>query len=230
MCEREKNYEDDGTLSSLRDFMNKHKEVCTINHSGSSNAMEVAAAQKIWERSKNGPLNYVTMLSDGDSKAYDAVCNMKPCGEKLLKKEECVNHVAKRLGASLETMTKKSQGSGAPLGGRGMLTATMIKTLQTYYQTAIKNNAGDIKAMKQAIMATPYHVTSSDDDPDHRSCPENSWCWFKNPDRPKTRPDLPKQMLEKLLPVYERLSNDKLLERCSRVSTQNANESLNGVI
>ena len=76
----------------------KHKEVCTINHSGSSNAMEVAAAKKIQERSTNGPLHYVTMLSDCDSKAYDAVTNMKPYGNKLVKKEECVNHVAKRLG------------------------------------------------------------------------------------------------------------------------------------
>ena len=142
VCEREKNMEDDRTLSSLKDFMAKHKEVCTINHSGSSNAMEVAAAKKIWEKSTNGPLHYVTMLSDGDSKAYDAVTNMKPYGNKLVKKEECVNHVAKRLGAALETLKKKSQGSGVPLGGRGMLTATMIKTLQTYYQNAIKNNAG----------------------------------------------------------------------------------------
>ena len=170
------------------------------------------------------------MLSYGDSKAYDAVTNMKPYGNKLVKKEECVNHVATRMWSALETLKKKSQGSGVPLGGRGMLTATMIKTLQTYYQMAIKNNAGNTIAMKQAIMATPYHVTSSDDDPDHRYCPEKSWCWYKNPERPKTSPDLPKQMLEKLLPVYERLSNAQLLERCSRVSTQNANESLNGVI
>ena len=39
---------------------------------------------------------------------------------------------AKRLGAALETMKKKSPSSGVLLGGRGLLTATTIKTLQTY--------------------------------------------------------------------------------------------------
>ena len=43
-----------------------------------------------------------------------------------------MNQVAKRLGAALETMKKKSPGSGVLLGGRGLLTATTIKTLQTY--------------------------------------------------------------------------------------------------
>lgn len=41
-----------------------------------------------------------------------------------------------------------------------MLTATMIETLETYYQNAIRNNASDIKAMKQAIMATHEQLKS----------------------------------------------------------------------
>ena len=58
------------------------------------------------------------MLSYGDSKAYDAVTSLKPYGNKLVKNEECVNNVAKILGATLETLKKKSQASGVPLGGR----------------------------------------------------------------------------------------------------------------
>ena len=194
--------------------------------------MEVAAAKIIWERSKSSKLRYVTMLSDGDSKAYDAVAKLKPYGEdKPVCKEECINHVAKRMTAALENLKKSKQKDGISLGGRGMLTATMIKQLHSYYHRAIKQNAGDVSAMKKAIMATPYHITSTDDQPDHRFCPDDDWCWYRNPKKSQGhRPDLPKPMLQTLLPVYERLSEDALLERCSRVSTQNANESLNGLI
>ena len=37
-------------------------------------------------------------------------------------------------------------------------------------------------------------------------------------------------MLEIILPVYERLSDTALLERCARIATENANECVNGVI
>ena len=60
--------------------------------------------------------------------------------------------------------------------------------------------------------------------------PRKAGAGFKNPERAKSSLDLPKQRQEKLVPVYERLSNEQLLERCSRVSMQNANESLNGGI
>lgn len=226
ICEREKAKEDSRSLRSLQQFMATHDAVCDRNHNGSSNAMEVAAAEIIWERSKDGPLRYTTMLSDGDSKAHSAVLKSNPYGI-AIKKEECVNHVAKRLTHGLESLKKKSAES---MGGRGGLTATLIKTLHSYYRNAIANNAGDIDAMKNAIMAAPYHVTSTDDEPDHRYCPTDGWCWFKNPIMKKSKPDLPKEMLEKLLPVYERLSSKELLDRCSRCGTQNANESLNGNI
>ena len=44
------------------------------------------------------------------------------------------------------------------------------------------------------------------------------------------KPDLPQQLLPIILPVYERLSTTELLESCSRVATQNANECANGTI
>ena len=133
--------------------------------------------------------------------------------------------------AALENLNKSMQKDGISLGGRGMLTATMIKQLHSCYRRAIKQNAGDVSAMKKAIMATPYHITSTDDQPDHCFCPDDDWCWYQNPKKSQGhRPDLPKPMLQTLLPVYKRLSEDALPERCSRVSTQNANESLNGLI
>lgn len=47
---------------------------CDSNHQGSSASMEVAAAVEIWERSKSYKgLRFRYMISDGDSKAYNAV-------------------------------------------------------------------------------------------------------------------------------------------------------------
>ncbi|GFX95027.1 uncharacterized protein TNCV_3046591 [Trichonephila clavipes] len=41
---------------------------------------------------------------------------------------------------------------------------------------------------------------------------------------------LSEHVLEKIFPVYQRLANDELLERCREGKTQNANESIHSVI
>ncbi len=48
---------------------------CEKNHEGSSSSMEVSAAEEIWKRSatRNEGLRYRYMISDGDSKAYNAI-------------------------------------------------------------------------------------------------------------------------------------------------------------
>ena len=231
-CEKQKQIEDDMPLSSLKRASERHEGKCQRNYDGSSNAMEVEAAKRIWLRSVESRLQYTTMLSDGDSKAFDAVSMLKPYGATPIKKEECINHVAKRLTAGLESLKAKGGPGGISLGGRGMLTKGTIGLLHSYYHNAIKKNAGDVQAMRRAIMAAPHHITSTDAKHDHSYCPENGWCWFKNPTTTQTnhKPDLPHQMLEIILPLYKRLSSDELLERCARVATQNANECVNGVI
>lgn len=230
ICEREKTKGDNRSLKNLREFAERHRGRCDKNHDGSSNSMEVAAAKKILERSVHGKLHYVTMLSDGDSKAYDSICLLRPYGDKQIKKE-CVNHVAKHLTANLKSLKTKSLKSGVSLGGRGMITEPLIKILHSYYRDAIVKNAQHgVDAICKAVMAAPYHITSTDDDPDHRYCPDNSWCWFKNPEKPKSKPLLPKWAHDHILPVYEKLADRELLGRCSRVSTQNSNESVNNVI
>ncbi|GFS91866.1 uncharacterized protein TNCV_1930521 [Trichonephila clavipes] len=47
-----------------------HVPECTINHVGSSCAMEQEAALKLWQRSENNGFRYTTLLSDGDAKTY----------------------------------------------------------------------------------------------------------------------------------------------------------------
>ena len=58
-----------------------HKEDCSINYRGSSNAMEVEAAKRLRSRSvARHNLMYTGMLGDGDSKAHKTVVVMEPYG------------------------------------------------------------------------------------------------------------------------------------------------------
>ncbi|GFX63539.1 uncharacterized protein TNCV_105461 [Trichonephila clavipes] len=109
----------------------------------------------------------------------------------VIKKEECINHVSKRLG------------------------------------TALRSTVKDCRAQ--------------DAKPQHSKCPagENSWCFYQSaiangekPNNHKLNVGTPinEKFLPKILPIYQRLASNELLERCIRCGTQNANESLHSMI
>ena len=67
---------------------------------GKSGAMEQEAAVRIWTRSQQHGLRYVSFVGDGDSSAYKAVCalnNGRGPYECSVTKEECINYVSKRI-------------------------------------------------------------------------------------------------------------------------------------
>ncbi|GFT19847.1 uncharacterized protein TNCV_4992981 [Trichonephila clavipes] len=77
--------------------------------------------------------------------------------------------------------------------------------------------------------------------PQHSKCPagENSWCFYQSaiangekPNNHKLNVGTPinEKFLPKILPIYQRLASNELLERCKRCGTQNANESLHSMI
>ena len=166
-CERFERNVDNMLLDKLKQSILNYKQHYDKNYDGSSDTMEVEAAKRIWQRSAETGLRYTTMLSDGDSKAFDAIVSMRPYGDVDIKKEECINHVAKRLTAGLESLKSKGGPSGLSLGGRGMLTRKAITMLHSYYHKAIKTHAGDTEKMPKDILAAPYHVTSTDQKPMH---------------------------------------------------------------
>ena len=65
---------------------------------------------------------------------------MQVYGDTQIEKEECVNHVAKRLGAALRKLSTESKKMGVTLGGRGYgkLTQATITKLTAYYGKAIQ--------------------------------------------------------------------------------------------
>lgn len=114
----------------------------------------------------------------------------------------------------------------------------LIKKLTKYYGLAIRRNIDSVAEMKKAIIATLHHLCSTNEKPRHENCPAgaDSWCkWrvaeaagtakdFDHP--PPLHPDVEKH----LLPIYEDLSKEDLLNRCLGGHTQNANESFNSTI
>lgn len=85
----------------------------------------------MWSRSaEKCGFRYVTVISVGDSKGYNAAKEMKPYGEGIqIEKVECSNHVAKRLGKGLLGIWKKT---GMEINGNkeGSLTKDKILKLK----------------------------------------------------------------------------------------------------
>lgn len=212
---------------------------------GSAGMMEVCAGKLMWMRSlKLHSFRYTTMLSDGDSKLYNEIVRLNPYGDEFpVNKEECINHVGKRLGTALRNLVQDLSKKGVTIGGNGhgRLTQVTIAKLQKYYTRAIRKH--DTAAqMKKAIYASLNHCFSTDDNPLHSLCPtgENSWCFYNSSlakhRQPKPHKTLVHTPLDKALiwphikPVYERLTSEGLLARCELKGTQNSNESMHSVV
>ena len=219
----------------------KHKPSCSKNYEGSSGSMEVECALRIWKRSiEEHSLRYTIMLSDGDSKAYDAVSAANVYGvDVLIEKEDCINHVAKRMGTALRKLASVSKAQKTTITGKGKLTNMKIKKIQNYYGKAIKLYSSDVPLLQKRIMGILLHLSSTDEQPKHAHCPpgESSWCFWqraiassKEPGSHKGHETLPVEIGKKLVPIFQRLSDPKLLNRCSRNMTQNANEALHSIL
>lgn len=209
-----------------------HGPVCEKNADCSSHAMETEAAMRIWQRTLtyDTPLHFMTFLSDGDSKAYSAVAESKVYGAVNIEKEDCTNHVAKRLGTALRKLH-------VPLPRGQKMKEPAIQKLQTYYQIAITSNRGSVRDMYTAVWASYFHSCSTDNAGSHKFCPAGteSWCKHQRAEAlgepaPRHTPLLTKAQGLAVLPIYKRLTDEKLLARCIKGKTQNASESLNSKI
>lgn len=212
---------------------------CQKNTDCKSGQMEVEAGLILFQRSlERNKVKYSTMLCDGDSRTFNAIKDAKVYGFVDVQKEDCINHVQKRMGAALRNLLQKHKSEGMRgLGGKGRLTADLINKLSAYYGRALKSHCGDVDAMQRAVMATYHHVTSTDSCSNHSLCPsgKDSWCRHnaataKGEPQPRHKYNLPADVAKALLPVYERLADVKLLDRCKRGRTQNSNESFHSVI
>ena len=88
------------------------------------------------------------------------------------------------------------------------------------------------------LLASFYHKWSTDAKPQHKYCPAgaDSWCGYQKAvasDKLRNfkHPLAFDQEVEDLLkPIYEELTDEKLLQRCLGANTQNNNESYNSCV
>lgn len=142
------------------DWWEGRNDSCNTNYSGSSPAMEVEGVKRIWLRSvEKLKLMYTSFISDGDSKSFFMLENLKPYSGKTIVKHECVGHVAKRVGTRfrklVQSKMKYPDGQPARFGRR--FTGKTMDALGVYYGGAIRDNIGDVDAMEKAIWAVFHH-------------------------------------------------------------------------
>ena len=102
--------------------------------------------------------------------------------EHPVQKIERRGHVQKRMGTRLRNLVsrcgKRPLTEGETMGGRGRLIGDQIKAITQYYGSAIKDNLGDLKSMREAVWTIWFHKGSLDEHPVHNFCC-TSWCPLK---------------------------------------------------
>ena len=143
--------------------------------------MEVGGGKVLWFRSKQIGLRYTTMLSDGDSKLFNELVRLKPYGQQSISKEECINHVGKRLGTALRNLVSDQSKQKVTLGGRGYgrLTQHAVTKLQLFYTRSV-HSSPTAEKMRDSIIGGLNHCFSTDQRPQHDLCPTgaDSWCFY----------------------------------------------------
>lgn len=246
-CRRMKSrgYDSDDDDYMIWEYHHFEGGYCNHNYEGPSGGMEQESAKVTWGRSlARHKLRYTAMLCDGDSKALnDLNTKHKPYGDIEIQKLDCVNHVHKRMGKGLRNLRKTSS---VVKGGAAGLTDALITSLTDYYRAAIMKNTTSSKdpaeiteavnKMKTEIVAGLYHTVEHENpDIQHQYCSVD-WCKYLQSKRdgttlkPTKRNRLPFRYLSEMLPLYQRLSDPKLLERCVPGWTQNQNEAFNHTV
>ena len=178
--------------------------------------MEPEGAERIfWRSEERHGLRYTQYLGDGDSKSYSRIKNADPPvyeGVEIAKLE-CCGHVQKRMGrqltnkvSELKSTTFNHNGKQVKgIGGRGGLKKTAIMNIQGHFGAAIRNNVGNVPAMKKAVMAIWEHRNKK-----HINC--GQWCPTKKQNGgDPNKNSLPPYVMKAIKPVFDTLSDESLL-------------------
>ena len=221
----------------------KSTHSCKRNHKSLSGAMEAAGAVDIFCRSvEKHNLRYLEYLGDRDTEAFLKVAENKLYGESVaINKLKCVGHFQKRVGTRLRKLRSEYKGrklsDGKFLTGKGRLTDVAINSLQNYFGMAIRQNSGQLYAMKKAIGAALFHCSDLDESDRHKLCPQtmNSCCkWQKDKINDsktyKAKINLPQAIKILIGPTFRDLSKDESLKKCLHGHTQIQNEAFNQIL
>jgi len=222
----------------------KKGDKCSINHKGSSGAMEPACTvdivQKIYEDTDGFEIG--KFLSDGDSRAFKEVDKVVPWD---MVKLECVNHVAKGMGTRLRDAVTKGKhidvfpGSGQRTGldNVGRLTQPAIKKIQSFYNFIVHELKGDPVKMSEWVLAMYDHISSSNEAPKHDDC-DIRFCKYLQAQQngepydhnDKKHFHIPLAVMKHVETVFHDKADIDLLARTAHGLTQNANECFNSTV
>ena len=197
---------------ALAKWKESHKDDCKLSHEGSAPSMEPEGAKRIFARSiETHNARYTGVYGDGDSKAYTEVKNIY--GEGSVTKFECIGHYQKRVGTRLRKLKKRVNGLKALNDG-------MIDRLQNYFGIALRANVTTVQAMSDAILASFFHVASSDGKNYHSYCEKSStsWCQYQRDivngtNFYKPGPGLPNNVILHVKPIYQDLTKPEELNK-----------------
>ena len=100
---------------------------------------------------------YMHFIGDGDTDSFKRVLDSKTYGEIAPKKLECIFHVQKRLGTRSRKLCSDMKfinlADGKNISGKGRLTDRLINKMQNYFGMAIRQNLGQLYAMKISVLA-----------------------------------------------------------------------------
>ena len=233
VCKKCSNWSDERKSSfpeEYESFIETHTN-CTINFTGTSQAMEGAIAVDLWKRSvTRNRLIYSTYIGDGDSSSFKRVVESDPYeGLEPIRKEECLGDLQKRVKKHL---TKKSSTSAS------IPKAKADRIGQLYALVVVQNKGKPAQVIRQALWNLVGHLGE-----DHDNCPVTceSWCYFAkaqaqfalDPSLPPPKRRVPYCSDTELVWLKEVFQTFASLEVCGAVTmgkTQNANESLHSVI
>ena len=202
-------------------------------------------------------LNFTNMkyYGNGDSSSFSAVENIYKT-DKTVKKFEWLGHYQKRVGNRLRKLRQRTKGLGGKakaktllhttadgkvrketLKTRGKLTDVPIDRLQNYFGIALRSGATTVADLRNRLMASFFHLASSEGNEYHAYCPatKDSWCQFKRDEIKGTNLCKPgkgfeAEIIKHVKLEYVELTDEAELSKCLHGQTQNANESFNALI
>lgn len=97
VCEKKKSELGEDS-EEYEEWLLDHWLTCQANFDGSSPAMEAEGAERLWKRSQDIGFRYTSFVSDCDSKTHDHLASLEVYGKGVkIEKQECVNHIPKRM-------------------------------------------------------------------------------------------------------------------------------------
>ena len=156
-------------------WLNSHE--CAINFDGAAGSMEKDGVISIFKRSiLLYNIRYKTYIGDGDTSSYQAMVKSKPYGEFIPWNDEYVGHVQKRIGSRLRKLKAEDKSLGGR--GKGKLNQTVIDSLQNSMGLAIRQNIGNLEAMRLNVGALLFHYSEANTlEGRHQFCPKTADSW-----------------------------------------------------